>query len=164
MDTKQEVTWKDLGDRFPDLKPTTRFEVDDYDTGERSLTKLSVSIELMDAGTLTGFESQTVQYECAHGRVNVYVEALGEDIDPDLGARLALTLHAWGLDCDCFRGDWRLHFGEAANGRSLAAARRWAVELAASKLFTALRATWHSREPVGQVLPIARPRSRRSAA
>jgi len=163
MDTK-DLTWKDLGDLFPKMTLSTRYDADDYDSGERSQTSLSVTYERLHCMTFTGFESQTVRYGCAHGRVTVYAEALAEGFDRDLGVRVALTLHGWGINCDCFRPDWRIHFGEEVNGRRLAAALRWVTDLRGSDLFTAFRFTWEARQPVDKTYKFPARRTRRPAA
>jgi hypothetical protein len=158
MSTSETITWTSLGNRFPSQEPLPRSEVGDQDTGERSDTELTVTYRRVGVDDISAFAGQTAEYSCAHGRVRLYVEAIGERLDAELAPRLALTLHAWGFGCDCYRTDWEGHFGEAATGKSLAAARRWLNELRSAKLLTALRVRWEQRTPTGKTWNFRRAR------
>src|SRR5262245_16341286 len=106
MDTTSQTVWSPSDDLLAYPPASTHLEVDDHDTGERSETLLSVRYQRLFTGALDRFECQTVQYECAHGRVRLYIETSTENAYPDLGPRIAIAHHAWGFTCSCYRDDW----------------------------------------------------------
>ena len=144
--TKQKVAWRDLGDRFPVAGVMLSYDTEGHDTGERSATHLNVTYKRNQA-----VDRQEALYECAHGRVRVAITMLGDArLAPEMAPRLALGLHAWGLDCSCYHADWEAHLGEPASGRSLAAARWWINELRDARLFASLEVKWEAREPAAR--------------
>jgi hypothetical protein len=121
--TKLTLSWLKLGPCFPQdgVYPHP------YDKASRVAavkdTRLSVHGQ-----TYGPMYFQWAEYACVHARVHVELTDHSPQLDIQVLARLAVALHAWGFNCNCFRDDWKAVYGKPPSRRALDSARRWSLD------------------------------------
>ena len=144
METKEKITWRDLGDYFP-ANPDEGFDPPwtvEHDSGLRTDANLETFC-LRDEAT------QCARFTCGHGRTQIWLEARrrSDFLDLDDVNFLVLVTHLWRFTCDCVREFWADYRrgGKVLSRRSLARARRWASSFRSEETRNWLRAEWSER-------------------